>query len=217
MLYKEIFKLKEKLEEANIPFVLKEHKDYRQGYQILYPEAGEKRVCSVIEHRFSYGHENDLLEIAGLVTGEEETYDSVVGFLTAENVFLRIKKHWEEKMTKADELKNEDYFSKENIFEVSDLNKEENQKYICGEAQPVAIYLQTDSFAPTYCLLERAYVFGRRVSEKRIAELEEQIEKMKRCKICNHFRGGSCSYHSLWVKDCKANGKKLFELRENEE
>ena len=47
--------------------------------------------------------------------------------------------------------------------------------------------------------------------------LEEQIEKMKRCKICKHYQSGSCNYHSNWVKDCKENGMKLFELKEIKE
>lgn len=91
--YKEIFKLKELLEKACIPFIWKELKDYRNGYQILYPVA-EDAVCSVIEHQFSYGNEEDLLEILGLMTKEEEEEqnDSVLGFLTAENVFERIRK-----------------------------------------------------------------------------------------------------------------------------
>ena len=84
----------------------------------------------------------------------------------------------------------ENYFSEENIISMSDLNKEENQKYICHEAQPVAIYLQKDRLAPTMCLLERAYVFGRRVSEKYIAELEERISVLLSCKNCPENKGG---------------------------
>ena len=98
MEYKEIFKLKDMLEKAEIPFVWKEHKDYRNGYQILYPVGGVQNICSVIEHKFSYGNEKDLLEIQGLMTKEEEEkqHDSVLGFLTAENVFKRIEKHYKE-------------------------------------------------------------------------------------------------------------------------
>lgn len=93
--YKEIFKLKEMLEKAQIPFVFKEHNDARNGYQILYPADGIKRQCSVIEHSYSYGNEQDLLEIMGLLTDEEVEVDDVVGFLSAENVFKRIKKDYE--------------------------------------------------------------------------------------------------------------------------
>ena len=61
------------------------------------------------------------------------------------------------------------------------------------------------------------YLDGAEPREKRIAELEAQIEKMKRCEICKHYQGESCNYHSNWVKDCKENGMKLFELKEIKE
>lgn len=96
--YNEIFKLKSMLEENHIPFEWIEHNDLRNGYQICYPAKSEKRICSVIEHSFSYGNEKDLLEIQGLLTAEEEydsVYDSVLGNLTADNVFQRILSHWE--------------------------------------------------------------------------------------------------------------------------
>ena len=48
-------------------------------------------------------------------------------------------------------------------------------------------------------------------------KLCEQIEKMKRCEICKHYQGESCNYHSNWVKDCKENGMKLFEIKEIKE
>ena len=94
--YNEILRLRDMLEKTEIPFVWKEHKDYRNGYQILYPVDGVQNICSVIEHAFSYGNEKDLLEIQGLMTKEEEKkqHDTVLGFLTAENVFKRIKKNW---------------------------------------------------------------------------------------------------------------------------
>ena len=95
MEYKEIFRLKEMLEQAKIPFIFKEFSDFKNGYQILYPEDNAKNVCSVIEHSFSYGNREDLLEIMGLLTDEESQYDSVKGFLSAEKVFERIKKHYE--------------------------------------------------------------------------------------------------------------------------
>ena len=53
--------------------------------------------------------------------------------------------------------------------------------------------------------------------DRRIAELEAQIEKMKCCEMCRHHKWGSCNYHSLWVNDCKENGMKLFELKEIKE
>ena len=70
------------LEENHIPFEWIEHNDLRNGYQICYPEKDEKRVCSVIEHSFSYGSQEDLLEIQGLLTADEEKCDSVLGNLS---------------------------------------------------------------------------------------------------------------------------------------
>ena len=70
--------------------------------------------------------------------------------------------------------------TKDEIFEISDLNKEENKKYICHEAQEVAVYLQTDKFAPVYCLLEKAYICGRKTSEKQIDELVSKNDKLEK-------------------------------------
>ena len=84
---KEIFKLKELLEDANIPFEFIERKEM-EGYQIVY-EHNEKFVCSVIQHKFSYGYDVNLLEMLGLTK-----YDDVEGYLSAEEVFERIKKHY---------------------------------------------------------------------------------------------------------------------------
>lgn len=91
--YREILKLKEMLEMANIPFHFSESNG---GFHICYPKKGFFRVCSVIEHDFSYGHDKDLLEIMGLVTKKEKrkTQDNVLGYLTANNVYQRIKKHY---------------------------------------------------------------------------------------------------------------------------
>lgn len=97
MKYTEIFKLKEMLEKTNIPFEFIEHKNYKNGFQICYTDSGDRCVCSVIEHEFSYGHEKDLLEISGLMTvkEEEKTHDTVLGYLSAKNVFERIKNHYQ--------------------------------------------------------------------------------------------------------------------------
>lgn len=100
MKYTEIFKLEEMLERADIPFEFQEvftDSAYEKGYQIGYPvlPPNNNNICSVVEHGFSYGHRDDLLEIMGLLTDEERENDSVVGWLSAENVFDRIKKHYE--------------------------------------------------------------------------------------------------------------------------
>lgn len=106
--YTEIFRLKEMLEQAEIPFVYTD-RSYQfdiplfdgttkfTHYHIEYPEGmpTDKRVCSVIQGYGSYGGQANLLEIMGLLTPEEEQDDSVCGWLTAEEVFERIKKHYE--------------------------------------------------------------------------------------------------------------------------
>ena len=93
--YNEVFRLKEMLEKNHIPFEWIEHNDFRGGYKICYPEKGNNCVCSVIEHSFSYGSQKDLLEIRGLLTADEKERDSVLGSLTAGDVFQRILSHWE--------------------------------------------------------------------------------------------------------------------------
>ena len=102
MKYKEIFKLKGMLEEAGIPFEFADRTnpflEWLEKWQIGYPvlPPSPKRVCSVIEGYGTYGAEDDRLEIMGLLTPEEEANDTVAGWLTAEDVFSRIKKHYEE-------------------------------------------------------------------------------------------------------------------------
>ena len=88
--YNEILKLKNMLEKAEIPF---EFSEIFGGYHITYP-SNKFRICSVIEHDCSYGNEQDLLEIKGLLTKNEKKYDCVLGYLSAEEVFNRIKKNW---------------------------------------------------------------------------------------------------------------------------
>lgn len=90
--YTEIFKLRNLLEAHKIPFTWKERKDL-SGYQILFPKDGEDCVCSVIQHTISYGNEDDKLEIQGLLTRAEKLQDSVAGYLSANDVFLRIKSY----------------------------------------------------------------------------------------------------------------------------
>lgn len=116
--YTEIFKLKEMLEEAEIPFIfidrIKREKILMnnielESYQILiyenmremmsdnelYPTFDDsKRVISIVQGIYTYGEEEDLLEIMGLLTEEEKQYDDVVGYLSAENVFNRITEYY---------------------------------------------------------------------------------------------------------------------------
>ena len=85
--YKEIFVLKEGLEEAGIPFSFLEKDD---GFQIMYPDS-ENCICSVSENAESYGSDSDLLEIEGLLSEEERiNSDNKVGWIKADEVFERI-------------------------------------------------------------------------------------------------------------------------------
>lgn len=123
--YTEIFKLKEMLELAEIPYLfIDKYKEEKilmnknnylkmlEHYQILiyddmrdmmhegelYPILEEeKRVISIIQGYGTYGSNVDLLEIMGLLTEEEEKEESVVGYLSAENVFDRIEKYYKNK------------------------------------------------------------------------------------------------------------------------
>lgn len=107
--YKEIFKLKRMLEKEGIPFEFIEgfgydkrmkalYPDLLDHYQICYPKKDESQKISVIEGFGTYGGEGDRLEIMGLLTPWEkyDTDGGVIGWLTANNVFKRIKKDWEE-------------------------------------------------------------------------------------------------------------------------
>ena len=109
--YKEIFRLKRMLEKAEIPFdwienfgydkkLLSKYPDLLEHYQICYPCKDDgKGWISVIEGFGTYGSEQDRLEIMGGFTPWEEYdgRDSVIGYLTANNVFKRIKRNYEER------------------------------------------------------------------------------------------------------------------------
>lgn len=91
--YQEILRLDAMLNERHIPHICKKFMD---GWQVIYPEDGKKRVMDAIEHFGSYGNEQDKLEIMGLLTPKEKKNDSVLGYLSAKEVFTRIERHWEE-------------------------------------------------------------------------------------------------------------------------
>ena len=69
--------------------------------------------------------------------------------------------------------------TEEELIALSDLNREDNIKYISSEAQGIAITLDSDRYAPTFCKLERAYICGRRKSEEQIEELEKENAELK--------------------------------------
>lgn len=84
--YTEIIRLKKMLEKENIPFTFE---PLYEGFHITV--MSDNHSISIIEHRYSYGNEKDLLEIFGGLTKEEKKDDAVLGYLTAEEVFKRVK------------------------------------------------------------------------------------------------------------------------------
>lgn len=105
--YKEIFKLKKMLEDAQIPFeyiegygyskdIIEKYPDICEHYQICYPSSKDRWI-SVVEGFGTYGFTRDRLEIMGGFTPLEtfEKRAEVIGWLTANNVFKRIKNHYE--------------------------------------------------------------------------------------------------------------------------
>ena len=58
----------------------------------IYVPNREARMWDAVCHHTSYGHESGLLEIMGecLITYDELKYDTVVGYLTAEDVMERV-------------------------------------------------------------------------------------------------------------------------------
>lgn len=90
--YQEIIRLENMLTDADIQHRIERDRD---GWHICYPDYGDLCICSVIEYKSSFGAKQDRLEIRGLLNKEERKFDTVVGYLTAENVFERIKRDWE--------------------------------------------------------------------------------------------------------------------------
>lgn len=83
----EMITLIDKLEAAHIPHEITT--DDFGTPQVWYPNRKDS-ICDVICHPYSYGGNEGLLEIMGLLTEEEAERDDVVGWLDAKNVFARI-------------------------------------------------------------------------------------------------------------------------------
>ena len=80
--YKEIWRLEHLLDEKKISHSIQQLFDgYRVG--VIY---GGLEIGDAIEHKGSYGHENDLLEIRGFDVND------VIGSLTAEEVMQYVNK-----------------------------------------------------------------------------------------------------------------------------
>lgn len=84
--YKEILVLDKMLTEAGIPHTLARHLD---GWIVAYPSNTVYYIMDAVEHFGSYGNQLDRIEV--LWRGCKD----VEGWLTAQEVFDRIKAHYE--------------------------------------------------------------------------------------------------------------------------
>ena len=91
--YQEILKLDKMLTDNDIPHTLRRSWD---GWQVWYPSPDLKEcIADVIEFTGSYGAEDDLCEMMGLLTPEEQMKgNTVVGYLTAEEICKRMTQHY---------------------------------------------------------------------------------------------------------------------------
>lgn len=101
----ELDKLEQYLKNNNIPYdredrdamYLDDGEAWREFHQICVPSAYEAKSSfpgswDAICHPGSYGYEQGLLEIYGSLVDEKKDGDSVVGWLTAEDVISRIER-----------------------------------------------------------------------------------------------------------------------------
>ena len=160
--YKEIFKLKKMLEDAKIPFDFYERDTEISAiipewehWHINYPS---KKGCiiSAIEGTGTYGAEEDKLEIMGGLTEEEEKHDTVEGWLTAENVFERIKKLEKRrklKMKKVIRYVDEDTLEIKELIVEDGTTETENEIFELFEQ---ALGCETEEFAEKYLAMKKA-------------------------------------------------------------
>lgn len=88
----ELFYLLGLLEGGAVPY---EIEFLYGGVHIGYPVLDRDFVvCSVVLHKYSYGHEDGLFEIMGLLTEEEKKHDGVVGSLHAYDAYTRLREDW---------------------------------------------------------------------------------------------------------------------------
>jgi hypothetical protein len=191
--YNEIFKLKKMLEDADIPFTWVPHWGYENSelerlrkitpdlmehYQIEYPCGGDLRVCSVIEGFGTYGNEADLLEIMGLLTSEERRDDIVLGGLSADDVFKRIKDHYLKNIEKEICLmKKTIKVVDEETLQMKEITvEEEEEEILSGEKVPDEII--NDYRAALSCEPEEFYQ-KYRAYKKAEAEFNEIYEPFK--------------------------------------
>lgn len=88
----EMYNLINQLIMMGVPFKVKEILDTPQ---VIFCDWNGEIIGDAICHEGSYGHEMGLLEIMGLDIDEAEVGDSVLGYLTAEEVVNHYI-HWRE-------------------------------------------------------------------------------------------------------------------------
>lgn len=95
--YTEIFKLRDMLDDIDLDYEFHDNSQKQLGYehyQIILLDENNNRIVSIIQGNYTYGSERNKLEIMGLLTPEEEEHDSVVGWLSADEVYERIMKYY---------------------------------------------------------------------------------------------------------------------------
>lgn len=92
--YTEAEKLDRLLTEASIPHTKERLLDgWQISYQVSRQTGGDMCICDAVQNFGSYGGKENLLEIMGLV--DETRGDEVEGYLTADEVFDRIKEDYD--------------------------------------------------------------------------------------------------------------------------
>lgn len=85
-----LYELAEMLKNAEIPYELV-YNYFTNSNMLMYPSQKD-RVADAIYFYGSYGYEQGLLEVGGKIVKID---DEVEGYVSAEEVFQRIKKLWE--------------------------------------------------------------------------------------------------------------------------
>ena len=105
------------------------------------------------------------------------------------------------------------YTVTENGNVIKDKQKQEAEEWLnkwelCNKCDHKVQCIEDNAMCPQ--VVERAYLAGAEQREKRIAELEAQIEKMKSCANCKH----QCSFLFQDEIDCANNGLPKWEIKE---
>lgn len=94
--FTEIFKLKEMLQDEDIPFRFEHEGEINTPEEhyliIISSEKKDKRIlCDACQASHSIGHQMDLIEICGGLTAEESNQGPFLGYISAADAFKRFK------------------------------------------------------------------------------------------------------------------------------